>query len=370
MGTNILGAGLSGLASGIKLLQSNVEVSIFEKKNSIGQNIDGIQAIRNYENEYDQIEFFNKKGLNFKHFKPIFNIKKFSPSGKCMTVESQNNKPIFYSFKRGEEEISLENQLYKQANELGAKIEFNTNKLPNNKDIDIIAIGGIYNNIWAFGSIYQDIDIDPETILFFMDNNYCPKGYIYFIPFGKSEATVAATTFNKNTKIPKLFDKFIKENKVMKEILDGATFVKHTFGFEYSNIPHSAEINRKKIIGSSAGFLDPSRGFGIKYALWSGILASESITENKNYDELWKNAFEEELLENFKRRFLLERMSNEDFEKWVIEDKISISKYENIPNFLKNNILKIKLSLRLKNWRKKYDLNNIFNGDNQLIATN
>jgi flavin-dependent dehydrogenase len=356
----ILGAGLSGLTAAALLAKEGKKAAVHEKAESVGKVVDDVQAIRNYEHDYDILDFFKKEGIVVKHAKPIYKIVKYAPSGKSMTVHSENSKPIFYSVKRGADKSSVEMQMYNKALDNGASVKFDAKEDIKKTDADIVSVGPLYNNIWAFGGVYEVPDIDPETILFFMDNDYCPKGYIYAVPYGKNELTIAATTFDIKCKLPELFSKFTKENKVIKEILDGAKFLRYTSGYSYSNIPISAEINGRRIVGSSAGFLDPSRGFGIKYALWSGILAAKSILDNASYDTLWREAFEKEFLDSMKRRFLLEKMSNEDYEKLILDDEISIQKYDKLPSALRDRLLKMKFSLELRKFRKMYDLSKIF----------
>lgn len=355
----ILGAGLAGLTAAIKLAQAGVSVTVLEKRDFVGRAVDGHQAIRNYEHNHDQIEYFRQNGIKIDHAKPIHNIIKHAPSGKSMTIQSEGKNPIFYSLKRGPGEISLEHQLYRQALDLNADVVFNSSSDLASTDADIIATGGLHNNIWAYGSVYADANVDRETILFFMNNEYCPKGYIYAIPY-ENEITIAATTFEIGCPLPKLFQNFIKENPVIRDALNGATFLNHTSGFEYANIPKTAVINGKKIIGSAAGFIDPSRGFGIKYSLLSGMLAAKSIKENSDYDILWKSAFEKELLDGFKRRLLLERMSNEDYEKFIMNEKISIKQYDKFPDFMRNELLKLSVLFELEKRRKKYNLKDAF----------
>ncbi|MBI4162429.1 MAG: NAD(P)/FAD-dependent oxidoreductase [Candidatus Aenigmarchaeota archaeon] len=358
MDIKILGAGVAGLTAAIKLAQAGVNVTVFEKRDFVGGIVNDEQAIRNYENNYDQLEFFDKNGIKINHAEPIYKIDKYAPSGKKMEVHTENGKPLFYSVRRGPDKTSLEYQLYAQAVKSGVNIVFNSYVDARSKEIDIISIGGIYNNVWAYGSIYADANVEKDKILFFMDNKYCPKGYIYVVPYG-NEITIAATTFDIGCPIPNLFENFIKENPVVKTILEGATFLRHTSGFEYFNIPKTAIINGKKVIGAAAGFLDPSRGFGIKYALLSGILASKSIVEKKNYNKLWKSEFEHELLEGFKRRILLEKMSNEDYEEFVMEGKIGITKYNKFPNFMKHKLLNASLTMELSRHRRRYNMKKI-----------
>ena len=355
----ILGAGLAGLSSAIVLAKNGYGVEITEKSESVGTVVDDVQAIRNYEGGGDQLDIFAQEGVILKHANPIHKIVKYAPSRRSMTVHSEISKPIFYTFQRGTHKQSIEMQLYHQAVKLGVNFNFNQTENFYETNAEIISTGPLHNNIWAFGAVYSVSDIDPETILFFMDNNYCPKGYIYLLPYGKKEITIAATTFDTKCKLPSLFSKFLQETPIIKNIIKDAKFLRYTSGYSYSNLPNSAEIKGRKIIGSAAGFLDPARGFGIKYAILSGILAAKSIINNVSYDKLWKDAFGKELQDGLKRRFLLEKMENEDYEKLILNDKISIHKYEKVPSLLRDKVLKIQYLWESEKFRKEYSLDKI-----------
>ena len=355
----VIGAGPSGLTASIKLAESGKKVTIYEKNDFIGKESgDNIQAIRNYNLPYDQLQNFNERGIKINYTKPINRIIKYAPSGRKMEVISEDG-PLFYALKRGSSSYSLDSQLYNNAIENNVKIIFNKRK--SLKSADVIAVTSLYKNIWAYGAVFKGVTVNPETILFFMDNRYCLKGYIYLIPYGKHEISIAATSFDLSCALPVLFEKFIKENEIVNKIIDGASFSNFFSGYAYSNLPKTAEINRKKFVGASAGFVDFARGFGNRYAIESALLAADAIINKKSYDSLWKNAFEKELSESFMRRMLLEQLTNADYEKLILGEKISIKKYEKIPSALKGVLFKVKLSLVLKEWQQKYDLKKLFN---------
>ena len=355
----VLGAGLSGLTAAVKLAEAGQKVTVFEKNSFVGGiSIENIQAVRNYDLPFDQFDHFAKNGLKFHSIKPIHKIVKYAPSGKKMEVNS-GDKPLFYAVKRGSDQSSLDYQLYGRSLEFGVKTTFNSaNTLGNG---NIIAVNSIFRNIWAYGAMFKGINVDPEKIIFFMDNDYCPQGYIYLIPYGKHEASIAATSFDLSCPLPILFKKFLKENEVVNEAISSASFTRNFSGFAYCNIPETAEIKGKKFVGSAAGFIDPARGFGIKYAIESGMMAAESITKNISYDSLWKKAFEKEFIENFKRRLFLEKLQNADYEKMVTGENINIKQYEKIPTTLAKIMSDIDAAIALKKWQEKYDIKKLFN---------
>ncbi|MBM3281986.1 MAG: NAD(P)/FAD-dependent oxidoreductase [Candidatus Diapherotrites archaeon] len=354
---NIAGAGLGGLTAAV-LLSEKFDVHVYEKNGNIGKpGGDDIEAVRNYGMGYDQIKFLHDNGIILKHTKPITKIVKYAPSGKSMTVHSENG-PLFHAFMRGPNKLSVESQLFEQAKERGVKFSFNTRK--NYNEVDIVATGSVYRNVWVYGSYIKGVDVDPQKILFFMDNDYSPHGYLYLIPYGPNEVTIAAGTDDFSCPLPRLLKSFIEKNEVISNLLKGASVDHNIAGFAYYNVPESAEVNNVKFVGGAAGFLDASRGFGAKYALESGIFAARAILENISYDALWKSAFEKELIDSFNRRLLHEKFSNSDYEKLLHGDEVSVSRYNKMPIPFRDSFEKLRNSMALTESRKKYSLEKLF----------
>ena len=302
---NVLGAGVSGLTSAIFLNRAGVKVKIYERFSDVGMNVgNNCQAIRNYDRKTDLLKELSSLNVNIKA-NPIFDIDKYAPSGRKMNVHS-NSSPLFYAVMRGAQRISLDNQLYDIASREGVDIAFNQKKTISSGDI--IAVNGLFKNMWAYGRMYTDIEVDPTRILFFMDSRYCPNGYLYLIPFGENQATVASTSFDLTAPLPALFDRFVEENKVINGIVSKGTIVEKFSGSAYSNVPSTAVLSGKKFVGAAAGFVDSARGFGNIYAIRSGYLAAKSIIDKSDYDVLWKNEFESELLKSLKRRFFFKKI--------------------------------------------------------------
>ena len=170
--------------------------------------------------------------------------------------------------------------------------------------------------------------------------------------------------FTKESGIMKLLERTndsVEKNKIISEIIENAKLKNNFSGYAYSNVPRTAVIKKHLFVGAAAGFVEPARGFGIKYAIESGLLAAKSIIEKKNYDKLWQDSFKDELKEGFKRRLLLEKLSNANLEKLVSQGKIPITSYDKIPSTLTKLFDTFNVKLDLEKSRKKYDLKKLFN---------
>ncbi len=361
----ILGAGIAGLSAAIVLAKNGENVKVIERA-GVGKKFGkSVQVIRNYEFKKDFLKKMSEYGLKI-NAKPIMRSYKYSPSLKKNEIYSENT-PIFYALMRGDEN-SLEIELLKEAEKNGVVVE--TNVVGRFSDADILACGAVFRNSLGYEMHYVDVDNPIDGVHFFLNNDYAPQGYICVMPNGKNgcEATVLLTSFDENfaQKIKQALEKFIVENEVVRGLLDGATLESKHFGFIHYNVPKTAVINKKLLVGGFAGFTEAARGFGLSYAIISGALAAKSIIEKTNYDVLWKNEFEAELIHAFKRRLFLQKLSNNDYEKLFSIEKPSVSieeykttKQEQTHNFIQRFLVDAQANMALENWRKRYDLSKL-----------
>lgn len=314
----ILGAGISGLVAGITLAKSGLKVKVFEKRSRVGSFFEkNIHSFRNYIYDYDVIEKYKQIGIEIPHTYPIFKEFRFSPSLKCVEIYSKS-KPLFYNFFRGyKDEKSLDVELYKLAKKNGVKFYFNQNL--NNTEVDIIATGARTVKGIAYVEHYKVCsEIAPNSIYMFLNNDYSPRGYTYILPFNNEVSVgIASTKKESRSDFKKRFNNFKNNNPIIKKNLQNAKFENENFGFAFYDLPKTAMENGKLYVGEAAGFLDAVSGFGTHYAILSGYLAAKAIIENKNYDNLWQEAFGDELKIQYLRRNKLEKFTNRDYEKTI-----------------------------------------------------
>ncbi|MFH1256696.1 MAG: NAD(P)/FAD-dependent oxidoreductase [Candidatus Diapherotrites archaeon] len=358
----IIGAGPAGLSAAITLAREGYKVDVFEQTSMVGGHTgNNIQAMRNYGPDKDILGRFKKEAsIDLKHVNSIYKIVKFSPSHRFDEIYSKD-KPLFYTFKRGVEHDSLENQLAEQARSSGVNILLGTKA--NVVDGHVVACGSKFGPSGrGFGALYENSDFDEEKIVFFFGNKYVPHGYAYIAPFGKKQVTIAITSFVRSdfAHMEKNFNQFVANDEVVKKIIGEAYELNRFSGYGHINIPHTAVHKHKYFVGGAAGFVDPARGFGIKYAIISGLLAAKAIVGESDYDDLWKNDFKNELLEGFNRRMLLNNLKIKDYEKFVEGKKISIGEYEKVPSSLKKLLLQANGAIKLMQWRKDFDFEKLF----------
>ncbi len=338
---------------------------VTEKRSKVVHFAEGAQAIRNYGADAGFDARLQSLGLHAGKLFAVRRITKYGPSMQPRTIYSRK-QPIFFTWKRGDETESVETALRDQAEAFGAEFRFNARH--STRDYDVVATGHLFVNGVGYQAHYKDLKTPLKDVLFFLDNDYAPQGYACVIPYGEREATVLLTIFDekKHRLAPKLFQKFLSENKVVAQIVDGATAMPPRSSGVFFNVPQSAFVNGKYFVGEAAGFVEAARGFGVRYAIESGALAAQAIATGADYDALWKKAFETELVESFKRRLALQRMNNADYDYLLASEtpEISIEEYqsqkkERSTHFLKNFLIEKYAAHKLGEWRKRYDISKL-----------
>ena len=66
----------------------------------------------------------------------------------------------------------------------------------------------------------------------------------------------------------------------------------------------------KLFIGEAGGFQDYLFGFGIQYAIKSGLFAAKSISENIPFNQLWKKELKNYMYTSYINRKLFEKLND------------------------------------------------------------
>lgn len=362
----ILGCGLSGFAAAIALAQKGEDVRILDRSSRVGSKFpESVHAFRNYNSSVDELEFIRSRGFAIDHLLPIHKIIKFGPSLNASETYSEE-KPLFYAVKRGNGKESIDYQLFKLAENLQVEIQLGTNNA--SKNVDILATGSAFATEMGYGYHFKNVEVDPDSIVFLLNDYYAPKGYAYAIPYGSNEISVVTTSFDPSSfnKMPLLFKRLIEEVGIFSNLIKngerGPAFAKIGSAF----IPDTAIVNGRLLVGEAAGFAEADRGFGMHYALESGFLAAKSITENLNYDSLWKDSFRQELVKAFGRRMILNRIGNEHYDKMInAGTKMSAQEYagykdEHSTNLIKQFLIDMQIANEIRKSRKKFDIRRFY----------
>jgi len=278
----IKGAGISGLTAAINLARQGFPVTVFEKNQDVGQrHNEDFEGLENWSDKEDTLNLLKKWNIETGFdFTPIYEIQLIFEG---RTYYLKDRRPFVYLVKRGGEG-SLDLALKEQAVKHGAEIRFGETV----ENAKITATGPKRAKGLAYGKLFKT-NFPESKIIMFVDQRLAPESYAYAL-FWKGQATVATAFFAKHAKNR---EKYLQNtmNTIKNTVDYRLEEIKNFSGLAGFHILQTAVSKGSMLVGEAAGFQDALFGYGMKYAFQSGFLAAKAISENKDYDQLWKEAF-------------------------------------------------------------------------------
>ena len=314
----IAGAGISGLSCAYVLKSGGIEPDIKEKKGYIGEVFDyaGLR-LKIFENGKDIFKKYLKEyGLD--DIKPVSKLKKIQMAGpkRKVTVRGRN---LGYVYNRGENEYSVEKQIYKRSD---FKIQFKKTVDPltlNGFDYIIDATGRGTTpkklNIWTselntiikMANILNPVPIDTAKIWF--DKKYTNNCFAFLNPYSDSQSRLCLIVDNATKNDMKYYwEKFLTEEK-----LEFDTVETREMYYEVGML-QKPQYNNILFTGNAGGFTDNFIGFGMLSGMASGILAAKCILNKLDYGIEAKPMLEYVKKIN-KFRALINTFGREDYDK-------------------------------------------------------
>ncbi|MBI4010554.1 MAG: NAD(P)/FAD-dependent oxidoreductase [Candidatus Aenigmarchaeota archaeon] len=299
---NILGAGLSGLSAAINLAEAGFKVNVFDVRKDSGARFEGdLQGLENWTNEISILE--DLKEMNIKvnfHCNPFKKV--FLTDGR-KTSEINFSRPMFYLVKRGTMVDSIDQGLKRQAIDKGVQISYNTKF---ESKADIIATGPKPSGR-LFGidrGIVFDTEIE-DTAVAIVNTEATYKAYSYLLV---TEGYGCIATV--------LYDKFHLVNKCLERTKEIAIKLfdvkikneKGVGGIGNFIYPQKLQENDSLFVGEAGGLQEALWGFGMRYAMTSGYLAANSITQGLQYKKLVDEKFDNQFKASIVNRFMWEIM--------------------------------------------------------------
>ncbi len=305
----IAGAGPSGLTAAIILARAGRFVEVHEAKRDVGTRFIGdLQIIEGASESEPVPAFLDRLGIerNF-YFRPATSATFYDHRQNARVIRS--DQPYGYFIHRGAEEGTLDRGLLAQAQQAGAKIVFNSRLAID--QADIVATGpaspdGLAKEItWKVANAENK---SQELVDVYFNHKLAPGGYSYlFILDGV--ATFGCAIVADFKQIDSYFDHSLAAARKLHGF-DVPSDARTGYSYMNFHLKRAATANGSRFVGEAAGFQDYLFGLGIRYAITSGSLAAQSILENRDYDELWKQDLRGKQETSLVNRFLYEAGGN------------------------------------------------------------
>jgi len=279
----IVGAGPAGLACAIALARAGHNVVVREQHNRVGARFHGdYQGLESWSSDEDVLEELRGYGIESSFdCHAVRHGVAFDAWGGRYDV--RDDDPLFYLVRRGSDEGTLDSGLLQQARTLGVEVRFGDH-VRSAEGMTVLAGGPRVADAIAVGFVF-DTDMRNGTWICF-DNNLAPLGYAYLLVHG-GRGTVASCMF---TGFKREAEYVTRTVATFRERAGLSMRNERKFG-GYANfrLPRTALQGSRPVVGEQAGFQDALAGFGMRYALRSGVLAARSIIEGVDYGTLWRH---------------------------------------------------------------------------------
>lgn len=312
----VVGAGPAGLACAIVLARAGRRIVVRERHSTVGTRFHGdFQGLENWSDELDVLEELKVNGIDPSFdTHPVYLSTAFDAWGTRYEVRS--DEPLYYLVRRGSPPGSLDVGLLCQARDLGVEVRFN-DRVESIDGSSVLAIGPRVADAIAVGYVFETDMADGNWVCF--DNQLAPLGYSYLLVHD-GRGTVASYMFTGFKRAGEYVARTVAafRERVGLEMRNPRPFG----GFGNFRLPRSGVQGGRLVIGEQAGFQDALAGFGMRYAVRSGILAARSLIEDVDYTRLWRRELLPQLRASVTNRFLF-NIAGDRGRRWMLVHRLS-----------------------------------------------
>jgi len=278
----VVGAGPAGFACAIALARAGWPVVVREWHRDVGARFHGdFQGLENWSDDRDVLEELAAAGIEptFEHH-AVSQGTIYDSRGNWYPVRS--GQPLFYLVRRGAGPGCLDHALLHQAVAAGVDVRFE-DRAAAVQGTSVLAIGPRTADAIAVGYVFETDMPDGSWLV--LDDRLAPLGYAYLLIHG-GQGTVASCMFTGFKRQAEYLERTVISFRehVGLDMRNPRSFG----GFANFHLPRTAVQGGHPVIGEQAGFQDALAGFGMRYALRSGLLAAKSIIQGTDYTSLWR----------------------------------------------------------------------------------
>ena len=275
----IAGAGLSGMAAALTLANAGREVVVHEKGAVCGaQRHNDVEGLETWIFPQDPLDYLQSQGLptSFDHH-PARTFHFIDHRGQVHSTTAQ--RPYFYLLRRGAEPGSMDRTFQLAAEAAGVQLRFGSKRSA--AEVDIFAGGPRRAKAYVEGLTFSTPA--PDGVYLLLGGTVAPAGYAYCIIWSGRGTIASAYRVGAASSGDVLSEAVTRFRDVLGlSMEDPVKF--GSFG-SYAPRPTSMESGAL-LVGEAAGFQDALFGFGMNYAIRSGVLAARALIHGDQYAAL------------------------------------------------------------------------------------
>jgi len=317
---HIMGAGLSGLAAATVLAKAGMEVHVHDIRADSGARFDGdFQALENWSMDVDFFEQLNEWGFDLSSFKAteFSTVDIIHPDDKI--TQAKTNKVAYRIVERGTSDHTIDQGFKQQALDAGAHIHYKSRV--KEEDCTIIACGPKGTSAVAYGEIFHTDH--PNHIGFQLNDKLAPGSYSYLIIID-GIGLICTCLWRKQKKSDRFLNETIAWYEQHYPNLDRRP-IKRVGGKGDFTINRNYKQDGRYYIGESGGLQDFMWGFGMRMAVWSGVLAAKDILGEGDYEADVRRHLMPYVRTSVANRWLMNRVGDRTFKRmcnaWMKDQK-------------------------------------------------
>ncbi len=310
----VVGAGPAGLAAAITLARGGRRVVVHEARPGVGHRFGGdLQGLENWTTTTDVLDGLRELGITT-DFAQLASTQVTAFDAWGGTHRIRGRQPLFYLVVRGPGEDSLDSALLKQAREVGVDVRFNSRKT-RIEGPGVLATGPKAADAIAVGYHFETDMSDGAWII--LDDDVAPEGYSYLLVM-HGRGTVKSC----------MFSGFKQERMYVERTVDR---FQRLIGLDMRNprahggignfrVPATAVSGGRPIAGEQAGFQDAFAGFGMRYAILSGVMSARALLGGEPYDPAWRGAMQPTIEASMVNRAVYGSLGNRGY-RWLLRSQ-------------------------------------------------
>ena len=307
---HIMGAGLSGLAAAIVLAKAGKEVHVHDVRADSGARFDGdFQALENWSMDADFFDQLGAWGLDASTFKATTfdTVDLIHPDDEI--TQARTDGVAYRIVERGTSNHTIDQGFKRQAIEAGAQLHYKSRV--KEEDCTIIACGPKGTSAVAYGEIFKTDH--PNHIAFQLNDRLAPGSYSYLIIID-GVGLICTCLWRKQRKSDRFLNETIAWYEAHYPNLNRQP-IKRVGGKGDFTINRNYKQDGRYYVGESGGLQDFMWGFGMRMAVWSGVLAARDILGQGDYEQEVRKQLMPYVRTSVANRWLMNRVGDRVFKR-------------------------------------------------------